>query len=59
VPLAEQKRFGDKTLTTQLGQHCSSSLKALLSDLKGVEKAIKQLITDDPTLKAPLGRPRL
>ncbi|RYF73562.1 MAG: IS110 family transposase, partial [Cytophagaceae bacterium] len=36
----------------QLGQHCSSSLKALLSDLKGVEKAIKQLITDDPTLKA-------
>lgn len=51
VPLAEQKRFGDKTLTTQLGQHCSSSLKALLSDLKGVEKAIKQLITDDPTLK--------
>ncbi|AUD06040.1 hypothetical protein [Spirosoma pollinicola] len=52
VPLAEQKRFGDKALTTQLGQHCTSSLKALLSDLKGVEKAIKQLITDDPTLKA-------
>ncbi|SFE95981.1 IS110 family RNA-guided transposase [Spirosoma endophyticum] len=52
VPLAEQKRFGDKALTTQLGQHCSSSLKALLSDLKGVEKAIKQLIADDPTLKA-------
>ncbi|WP_240543713.1 IS110 family transposase [Spirosoma foliorum] len=52
VPLAEQKRFGDKVLTTQLGQHCSSSLKALLSDLKGGEKAIKQLITDDPTLKA-------
>lgn len=52
VPLNEQKRFGDKALTTQLGQHCSNSLKALLSDLKGVEKAIKQLITDDPILKA-------
>lgn len=52
VPLAEQKRFGDKALTTQLGQHCSSSLKALLSDLKGVERAIKQLIADDPTLKS-------
>ncbi|GAB4028867.1 IS110 family RNA-guided transposase [Spirosoma koreense] len=52
VPLAEQKRFGDKALTTQLGQHCSNSLKALLSDLKGVEKGIKQLIADDPTLKS-------
>ncbi|WP_240625773.1 IS110 family transposase [Spirosoma pollinicola] len=52
VPLNEQKRFGDRALTTQLGQHCSSSLKALLSDLKGVEKAIKQLITDDPILKS-------
>lgn len=52
VPLAEQKRFSDKALTTQLGQHCNSSLKALLSDLKGVEKAIKQLIAEDSTLKA-------
>ena len=52
MPLAEQKRFGDKALTTQLSQHCNNSLKALLSDLKGVETAIKQLITDDPTLKA-------
>jgi transposase len=52
VPLTEQKRFGDQALTTQLSQHCSNSLKALLSDLKGVEKAIKQLIADDPTLKA-------
>jgi transposase len=52
VPLTEQKRFGDKSLTAQLGQHCSSSLKALVNDLKGVEKAIKQLITDDPTLKS-------
>jgi transposase len=52
VPLTEQKRFGDKGLTAQLGQHCSSSLKALVSDLKGVERAIKQLIADDPTLKS-------
>jgi transposase len=52
VPLTEQKRFGDKSLTAQLGQHCISSLKALVNDLKGVEKAIKQLITDDPTLKS-------
>jgi transposase len=52
VPLTEQKHFGDKSLTAQLGQHCSSSLKALVTDLKGVEKAIKQLITDDPTLKS-------
>lgn len=52
VPLDEQKRFGNKALTTQLGQHCSNSLKALLSDLKGVEQAIKQLIADDPTLKS-------
>ena len=52
VPLAEQKRFGEKSLMAQLGQHCTSSLKALVSDLKGVEKAIKQLIVDDPTLKS-------
>lgn len=52
VPLTEQKRFGDKSLTAQLGQHCSSSLKALINDLKGVEKAIKLLIADDPTLKS-------
>lgn len=52
VPLAEQKRFGDKGLIAQLGQHCSSSLKALVNDLKGVEKAIKQLIADDPILKS-------
>lgn len=52
VPLAEQKRFGDKGLTAQLGQHCSGSLKALINDLKGVEKAIKQLIADDSTLKS-------
>jgi transposase len=52
VPLTEQKRFGDKSLTAQLSQHCSSSLKALVSDLKGIEKAIKQLIADDPTLKS-------
>ena len=52
MPLTEQKRFGDKSLTAQLGQHCSSSLKALVNDLKGVEKAIKQLITDDLTLKS-------
>ena len=52
MPLNEQKRFGDKSLTAQLGQHCSSSLKALLNDLKGVETAIKQLIADDPTLKS-------
>lgn len=52
VPLAEQKRFGDKTLTTQLRQHCSSSLTALSNDLKGIEKAIKSLIADDSILKA-------
>lgn len=37
VPLAEQKRFSDKGLTAQLGEHCSSSLKALINDLNGVE----------------------
>ena len=26
-------------------------MKALVSDLKGIERAIKQLIADDPTLK--------
>ncbi|RAJ89878.1 transposase IS116/IS110/IS902 family protein [Larkinella arboricola] len=52
VPLSEQKRFGDKGLTAQLGQHCSGSLKALDNDLKDVEKAIKQLIADDPILKS-------
>lgn len=52
VPLAEQKHFGDKGLTAQLGQHCSGSLKALINDLKGVEKAIKQLIADDSILKS-------
>ena len=52
VPLAEQKRFGDKTFNSQLGQHCRATLMALNSDLAGVEKAIKRLIADDPTLKA-------
>lgn len=52
VPLTEQKRFSDKDLTAQLGQHCSGSLKALLTDLKSVEKAIKQLIVNDPMLKS-------
>jgi transposase len=52
VPLTEQNRFGEKGLTAQLGQHCRSSLKALVSDLKGIERAIKQLIADDPTLKS-------
>ena len=51
VPLAEQKRFGDKTLNAHLRQHCASSLTALITDLKGVEKAIKSLIADDSTLK--------
>ena len=52
VPLAEQKRFGDKTLNSQLRQHCNGTLLALTADLKGVEAALKSLITDDPTLKA-------
>lgn len=52
VPLAEQKRFGDKTLNSQLRQHCSGTLMALTADLKGVEAALKSLIADDPTLKA-------
>lgn len=55
VPLAEQKRFGDKLLNEQLKQHCSSSLDSLTADLKGVEKAIKQLIAEDPTLQALFG----
>ena len=55
VPLAEQKRFADKAITTQLRQHCSSSLTALSNDLKGVEKGIKSLIADDSTLKTLFG----
>lgn len=52
VPLAEQKRFGDKALNSHLQQHCSHSLTALANDLKGIEKAIKSLIAEDSTLKA-------
>jgi transposase len=51
VPLAEQKRFGDKTLTAQLGLYCKGSLTALTNDLKEVEKAIKTLISGDDILK--------
>ena len=51
VPLAEQKRFGDKTLTAQLGHHCKGSLAALTNDLNEVEKAIKVLISGDDILK--------
>lgn len=52
VPLAEQKRFGEQALTDQLSQYCNSSLKVLLTDLKGIEKAIKQLVAADPILKS-------
>ena len=52
VPLAEQKRFGDKALNNHLQQHCNHSLAALANDLKGIEKAIKSLIAEDSTLKA-------
>lgn len=51
VPLAEQKRFGDKSLTGQLQGYCNSTLQALKNDLKTVEQALKELIREDASLK--------
>ncbi|MDB4922037.1 IS110 family transposase [Mucilaginibacter sp.] len=51
TPLGEQKRFAKKDIQTQAVEMSAGSIKAIKSDLSGVNKAIEKLIRDDDRLK--------
>ena len=51
TPLDEQDSFSTKKLTKKSAAICSHTLKAIDADLERAEKAIDQLIANDPELK--------
>ena len=51
TPLSDAKEFVDKKMLDSEKLLCQSSIDALNKDLKSVDKKIKELIQNDPTLK--------